>query len=283
MQRVREGDTRAFSAIFDRHSPEAYSLAYRICGRRRMAEDVVHEAFVSLWRKAGVYEGSAGGLRSSLLSLTRKRAVESVRGAGEAKGGTATAAPVGEGPRRGEADRIRRALSMLPDDQREAIELAYFDGLTHDQIALRLSLPPGTAKSRLRLGLQRLRAVLDDYAAAMDLGTPISYMVLANGTPVYSADEEQIGEVTHVLAVEDEDVFDGVVIAVGADHRFADADDVDRIYEHGLVLKLNRAECEQLPKPSPNPAVIRDDPAESRADIRHEKLRRAWDRISGKY
>jgi hypothetical protein len=174
-------------------------------------------------------------------------------------------------------------MSTLPRDQREAIELAYFGGLTHDQIAQRLSLPPGTAKSRLRLGLQQLRIALDDYAAAMDLGAPSSYLVLANGTPVYSADEQQIGQVTHVLAVEDEDVFDGVVIAMGADHRFADADDVDRIYERGLVLKLSRADCEQLPKPSANPAVIRDDPAESRSNIRHEKLRRAWDLISGKY
>jgi uncharacterized protein YrrD len=120
----------------------------------------------------------------------------------------------------------------------------------------------------------------------VDLGSPVSYEVLEPGTPVYSSDGEEIGTVSHVLAVEAEDVFDGVIIgehAFGEEHRFADADDVGAIYERGLVLKLSRAECEQLPKPSANPAVVRDDPGESRAEIRHEKLRRAWDLISGKY
>lgn len=120
----------------------------------------------------------------------------------------------------------------------------------------------------------------------MDLGEPISYMALDHGTPVYSADGGQIGKVTHVLAAEHEDVFDGIVIgehAFGAEHRFADAEEIDMIYEHGVVLKLDRAACEQLPKPSANPAVMRDDPAESSADARHAKLMRAWDRISGNY
>lgn len=120
----------------------------------------------------------------------------------------------------------------------------------------------------------------------MDLGEPASYLVLRPGTPVYSSDGEQIGKVTHVLAAEDKDVFDGIVIGehpFGAEHRFADADDVEAIYDQGVVLKLDRAACEQLPKPSANPAVLHDDPAESDSDFRHQKLRRAWDRISGNY
>lgn len=120
----------------------------------------------------------------------------------------------------------------------------------------------------------------------MDLGLRISYEVLRPGTPVYSADGERIGKVTHVLAAEAEDIFDGVVIGehvFGEDHRFVDADEVDAIYENGLVLKLRRDECEDLPKPSANPAVMRDDPAESRADRRRGKLTRAWDLISGNY
>jgi uncharacterized protein YrrD len=120
----------------------------------------------------------------------------------------------------------------------------------------------------------------------VDLGSPISYEVLAPGTPVYSADDERIGTVSHVLAAEDLDVFDGVIIGenvFGEDHRFVDADEVEAIYENGLVLTLMYAECQELPKPSANPAVMRDDPAESRAEVRHEKLRRAWDRISGNY
>ena len=120
----------------------------------------------------------------------------------------------------------------------------------------------------------------------MDLGRPISYEVLSTGTPVYSADEQRIGKVSHVLAAEDEDVFDGLVIGehiFGEEHRFADADEIDAIFEHGVVLKLDHQACVHLPTPSANPAVMRDDPAESRAEIRHERLRRAWDLISGNY
>jgi uncharacterized protein YrrD len=120
----------------------------------------------------------------------------------------------------------------------------------------------------------------------VDLGDPVAYLVLRRGTPVYSADGEAIGKVSHVLAAEDEDVFDGIVISehlFGDGHRFADADDVDAIYEQGVVLKLDHAACQHLPKPSPNPAVMRDDPTESKADLRHERLMRAWDRISGNY
>jgi uncharacterized protein YrrD len=120
----------------------------------------------------------------------------------------------------------------------------------------------------------------------MDLGEPASYLVLNHGTPVYSSDGEAIGKVTHVLAAEDEDVFDGIVIGehiFGQEHRFADADDVQEIFEHGVVLKLDRVACEQLPKPTANPAVMHDDPAVSNSDFRHQKLGRAWNLISGKY
>lgn len=122
--------------------------------------------------------------------------------------------------------------------------------------------------------------------AAVDVGQPISYQVLEKGTPVYSADGEKIGAVGHVLAVEDEDVFDGIVISehVGsAGHRFADADDIAQIGEHGVILTLDREQCRTLPEPSENPAVMRDDPAESRSKARMDKLRRAWDYVSGNY
>lgn len=123
------------------------------------------------------------------------------------------------------------------------------------------------------------------YAARMDLGEPCSYLALKHNTPVYSSDGVEIGKVSHVLAAEDEDVFDGIVIGehiFGEEHRFADADDVQEIFEHGVVLKLDRAACEQLPKPSANPGVLRDDPAESSSEFGHQKLKRAWDLISGK-
>jgi uncharacterized protein YrrD len=118
----------------------------------------------------------------------------------------------------------------------------------------------------------------------MDLGEPSSYLVLSAGTPVYSSDGTQIGKVNHVLAASDEDVFDGIIIGehlFGSEHRFADADDVEEIYDRGVVLKLDAAGCAQLPKPSANPAVMHDDPAVAQSDFRHQRLKRAWDVISG--
>ncbi|MGH2915318.1 MAG: PRC-barrel domain-containing protein [Solirubrobacteraceae bacterium] len=120
----------------------------------------------------------------------------------------------------------------------------------------------------------------------MDHGAPIAYMALAEGTEVLSSDGEAIGRVVHVLADESEDVFDGIVIAehaVEGAHRFADADDVDTIYERAVVLRLDRAECERLPAPSANPAVMRDDPAQTGDGPLSGKLRRAWDLLSGNY
>lgn len=120
----------------------------------------------------------------------------------------------------------------------------------------------------------------------MDVGEKISYQVLEKGTPVYSADGQRIGKVGHVLAAEDEDVFDGIVISEhfgSGGHRFADADDVAEIREGGVILKLGGTAAKALPEPSPNPAVMRDDPAVSRVDLLEAKLRRAWDFVSGNY
>jgi uncharacterized protein YrrD len=120
----------------------------------------------------------------------------------------------------------------------------------------------------------------------MDLGRPISYQVLETGTAVLSSDGAEVGRVAHVLAVEDEDVFDGIVITEQAGHeghRFADADDIEEIYERGVLLKLDRDACAKLPRPSENPAVMRDDPAATAAGGLAGKLRRAWDLISGNY
>jgi hypothetical protein len=120
----------------------------------------------------------------------------------------------------------------------------------------------------------------------VELGSPISYEVLQAGTPVYSSDEQQVGTVAHVLAVEDEDVFDGVVISehlASGGHRFADADDIAAIYERGMVLKLDRAAAESLPEPTANPAVMRDDPSEGPERSLSRKLHRAWDLLSGNY
>jgi uncharacterized protein YrrD len=121
----------------------------------------------------------------------------------------------------------------------------------------------------------------------MDLGEPSSYLALEAGTPVYSSDGEQVGTVKHVLAAEDEDVFDGIVIgehAFGAEHRFADADDIEEIFDRGVLLKIDRKMAEALPEPTQNPAAMTltaDDVAESDDGKLKRKLHRAWELISG--
>lgn len=124
--------------------------------------------------------------------------------------------------------------------------------------------------------------------APMDAGAPISYEVLEQGTPVYSSEETQIGTVAHVLADFSEDVFDGIVIAeregaLAHEHRFVDADDVASIHEHAVALKLDTAACAELPKPSANPAVMRDDPTAAPMSTLQSKMTRAWELLSGKY
>jgi hypothetical protein len=120
----------------------------------------------------------------------------------------------------------------------------------------------------------------------VDLGYRVSYEVLEPGTPVFSSDEQQIGTVAHVLAAEDEDVFDGIVIGEhlgSGGHRFADADEIAEIHERGVLLKLDDAASRNLPEPTANPAVMREDPADGRSSALGDKLRRAWDYISGDY
>ena len=117
----------------------------------------------------------------------------------------------------------------------------------------------------------------------MDLGDPISYLVLEDGTPVLSADGRRIGTVEHVLADADSDVFDGLIVDIDGGHRFADASQVDTIHQGGVVLTLDQAAAEQLPEPSENPAAMGADPDDVTPDGLDDKLRRAWDYLSGNY
>jgi sporulation protein YlmC with PRC-barrel domain len=120
----------------------------------------------------------------------------------------------------------------------------------------------------------------------MDLGTPASYRTLAGGTPVLTSDGKEIGRVEHVLADADADVFDGIVVDVSAGpggHRFVDAPQVAEIYEQGVVLSLDRAAADRLPEPSANPATLEADPADTASSDLSNKLRRAWDYLSGNY
>lgn len=171
MERVRDGDARAFEVIVDRHGGPAFSLAYRMCGARARAEDIVQEAFVSLWRSGARYDRARGSVRSWVLSAVHNRAVDSFRRESTRHGqdlhddGLAERVPAqttteSEVQQRDDARRVRGALSELPPDQRQVIELAYFGGFTHTQISEMLELPPGTVKGRMRLGLAKLRVAL---------------------------------------------------------------------------------------------------------------------------
>ncbi len=120
----------------------------------------------------------------------------------------------------------------------------------------------------------------------MDLGAPASYLTLADGTPVLSSDGERVGVVEHVLADADADIFDGLVIDVRSGpggHRFVDAPQVADIYEQGVVLTIDASAAKQLPEPSENPATMVADPDDVTPDDLGDKLRRAWNRISGNY
>jgi len=118
-----------------------------------------------------------------------------------------------------------------------------------------------------------------------NLGAPSSYLTLEKGLPLYSSDGQPLGKVEHVLADPDVDVFDGIVLdtsVLPGGHRFADATQVAEIYERGVVLTLEAAAAQSLPEPSANPGEIDVGPDDVVPDKLHDKLRRAWDRISGK-
>ena len=177
MPLVQDGDQAAFALIFDRHAAAAFSLAYRMCGRRAMAEDIVQEAFLSLWRSGGRYDRSRGSVRSWVLSVVRNRTIDQFRRETVRTGKDVNAEGVveqmqapddtsGEAERRGDAAEVRSALDELPPDQRHVIELAYFGGFTHSQIADMLELPAGTVKGRMRLGLTKLRISLGGLSGA---------------------------------------------------------------------------------------------------------------------
>jgi RNA polymerase sigma-70 factor (ECF subfamily) len=167
------GDVRAFELLFDRHAGAAFSLAYRMCGRRATAEDIVQEAFLSLWRSSARYQPARGSVRSWVLSVVRNRAIDAFRREGIRQSRLAADEHLAERvealerteaevERRDDASRVRSALEGLPAEQRQVIELAYFSGFTHTEIAEVLKLPAGTVKGRMRLGLQKLRALLGE-------------------------------------------------------------------------------------------------------------------------
>lgn len=175
MRLIRGGDPRAFSVVYDRHSGSAFSLAYRMCGTRAAAEDVVQEAFLSLWRSGGRYDASRGSVRTWLLGIVHNRSIDALRRAtvhdrrrasdeGLEERFQAPDRTDVEVARREEASEIRSAMEELPEEQGEVIRLAYYGGYTHTEIADILGAPLGTVKGRMRLGLEKLRGQLGGLA-----------------------------------------------------------------------------------------------------------------------
>jgi RNA polymerase sigma-70 factor (ECF subfamily) len=171
MELVPAGDADAFEVVLARHADAAYSLAYRMCGRRTLAEDITQEAFLALWRGGGRYDRARGSVRAWTLGIVHNRAADALRhaavrerrhahdedAAGELASRDSTdAQAVGNVA----AERIRSALRELPGEQRRVIELAYFGGFTQSEIAEMLGDPLGTVKGRMRLGLVKLRSQL---------------------------------------------------------------------------------------------------------------------------
>jgi len=178
MQLVRRGNAAAFEVVYDRHADAAFSLAFRMCGQRALAEDVLQEGFLALWRSGARYDRNRGSVRTWILGIVHNRAIDALRRRAVRDRGRVSdegieermAAPDRtdlEVARRDEAREIRDALGALPDEQSRVIELAYFGGLTHVQIASMLDIPVGTIKGRMRLGLAKMRMALGDPAEVL--------------------------------------------------------------------------------------------------------------------
>jgi RNA polymerase sigma-70 factor (ECF subfamily) len=175
---VGRGEHPALLALYDRYGRIAYGLAYRILGDAGAAEEAVQDAFLRVWRRAATFDAARGGVRPWLLTIVHHCAIDGLRrraGAPQVVAGLDAiaerrAAPDAWSAVSGqlESERVRSAVATLPGEQRRAIELAYFDGLTHREIAERDGLPLGTVKGRLRLGLRRLHGLLADPVAGLE-------------------------------------------------------------------------------------------------------------------
>lgn len=172
VRRVESGDSDALRALYDRYSGIVFGMTYRLLGDRQAAEECTQDVFVSVWRTARSYEPNRARVSTWLLTIARNRAIDATRRrAARPVDPHEDVRSVDESPDTAdvvstadEASRVAAAMAELPDPQREALSLAYFDGLSHTEIAERLGIPVGTVKGRIRLALDRLRAIAPKYA-----------------------------------------------------------------------------------------------------------------------
>jgi len=175
--RLLAGDRRAFDELYRRYASQAYGLAYRVTRQQNLAQDVVHDAFLALWRAPEAFDRSRGSFRTFLLSMVHHRGVDLVRREQRLRARTEKAAnlepPADEDPADEVAEagylavrrkEVREALTELPEAQRQVLEMAYFDGKSQVQIAEELQIPLGTVKTRTLAAMRKLRVALEETA-----------------------------------------------------------------------------------------------------------------------
>jgi RNA polymerase sigma-70 factor (ECF subfamily) len=159
---LRSGDQSAMATLYDRYSSVVYAVALRVLGDAGAAEDVLQEVFLQLWRNPGAFDAARGSLGAWLAVITRNRAIDFLRKRRpetDIEDVIVSVAPdlAGEADRHRAAEKVRGVLGTMPTAQRSALEMAYFEGLTHSEIAVRTGEPLGTIKTRIRAGLMALR------------------------------------------------------------------------------------------------------------------------------
>jgi RNA polymerase sigma-70 factor (ECF subfamily) len=167
---LQQRDVRALELLYDRHGRLAYGLAYRILNDATAAEDVVQEAFLNVWRQAPSYDARRGTVRTWLLSIVHHRAIDFLRSRANRRGDvqidlverTLAVPDVWQTVSANvERDDIRRAMAALPPEQQRTVELAYFAGYSQPEIATAMGVPLSTVKGRMRMAMQKLRALLE--------------------------------------------------------------------------------------------------------------------------
>lgn len=171
IRRLVAGDHEALGDLYDRCAGLVNALALRVLRDATEAEDVVQEVFVQVWRQAARFDPARGSPEAWLCTMARTRALDRLRRRAARREASGDEAPnASEAPRNEEALAVRKALDGLSADQRRALELAYYEGLTQSEIAARLGEPLGTIKTRMRLAMQKLRAVPELVALAAETG-----------------------------------------------------------------------------------------------------------------
>ena len=191
IRRVADGDVRAIGELYDRYSPTLFPVALRILRERSEAEDILHDAFVAVSERAGQYTPERGSVIAWLVTLVRNLSIDRVRRR-DRRGALAREVLPHEPPasvrdperltsEAAERNKIRRALSTLPEAQRQTLEVAFFEGLSYPEIAARENVPLGTIKSRAARALAALREALVKEGVTIENGAPLP--ALAGGKP----------------------------------------------------------------------------------------------------